>query len=136
MPQVVQSDAGEPGGGSSGPPAPVDRVVVERLVADREQPRFLGALAEVIANMMGEDADELVGQVDGSLRAVLGCAEDVRRSLALQLPGDRQLAARKVEVAERDSGKVPSRACDPKLAVGPRVGLVRIDDPCQYLATP
>lgn len=50
--------------------------------------------------MTGEDAHELVGQVDGSLRAVLGSTQDVRRPLPLELPGDRELPARQVEVAE------------------------------------
>jgi hypothetical protein len=78
----------------------VDGVVVHRLASDGEQPVLRGALRDVVADVTGEDAHELVGQVDGSLRAVLGSTQDVRRPLPLELPGDRELPARQVEVAE------------------------------------
>ncbi|GAA3663629.1 hypothetical protein GCM10022237_24510 [Nocardioides ginsengisoli] len=66
MAQVVEADAGEVGGRAGGPPPPVDGVVVHRLVSDGEQPVLRGALRDVVADVTGEDAHELVGQVDGS----------------------------------------------------------------------
>ena len=47
-----------------------------RLAALVEQPPIRFTVRRVLTNVLGEDRDELVGQVDGALGLVLGCPDD------------------------------------------------------------
>jgi hypothetical protein len=52
--------------------------------------------------VLAEDDDQLVGQVDDSLRPVLRGPDRVAASVSLELAGDRELTAKEVDVSDLD----------------------------------
>ena len=64
VPQVVEPDVRELGRVAGRPPPPGDRVVVERVISNGEQPLVWLALTDVGCDMLAEDDDQLVGQID------------------------------------------------------------------------
>jgi hypothetical protein len=107
VPAVVQCDPGHLGPLARRPPRVADRVLMwrQRRVAAVEHPPRRVAAGAVLPDVVGKELDELPGQIDGALAAVLRCADLYCGPAGpLHLPANVQRLAEPVHVANLQRG--------------------------------